>query len=180
MHEWLVFPEFGAWAPALQFAAGALAAALVQCLLVAARGLLTRRRKTRGLAFPPDDPTRIWAELKDLRAECVTSVANLETAVARLRDTATVRLDDSAGSADRLVQLQRALAEKETVIAALEQEKTELGLVQEQLLLQLHRQDGELASRAAALATAEQTIGLLQGLIGMPESAPPAPRRAAG
>jgi hypothetical protein len=53
--------------------------------------------------------------------------------------------------------------------------------VQEQLLLQLVRQDGELSSRSATLANAEQTIALLQGLVGISgQAAPPAPRRSAG
>src|SRR5262249_30185364 len=130
---------------------------------------------SRTLAFPPDDPTRIWAEFKELRGACVASATNLETVVARFKEAATARIAERAGSVDRLQQMQRALAENAATIGALEQQRVELELVQEQLLLQLERQDGELGSRAAALAAAEETIALMRGLIGVPES-----RRAAG
>src|SRR5215831_5908016 len=173
MHDWLVLPDIGALAPGLDFAAGAIAALLVQCVIVAGRRLLAWWRASRALDFPPDDPNRIWAEVRQLRAECATSAANLESVVARFRQGAMARIAERAGSADRLEHLRRALDEKAARIATLEQQNVDLELVQEQLLLQLVRQDGELNSRAAALATAEQTIGLLQGLIGLPESAPP-------
>ena len=181
MHEWLVLPDLGALAPGLHFAAGAIAVVLVQAVIVAGRSLLVWWRATRELEFPPDDPTRIWAELKELRAECATSATNLESVVARFRNAAMAQMAERAGSIDRLRELQQALGEKAATIAALEQQTAELELVQEQLLLQLQRQDGELGSRSAALATAEETIALLRGLIGIPEHAPPAvPRRATG
>ena len=44
MREWLVWPDFGALAPGLVFAAGALTVALVQRVIVACAGLLARRR----------------------------------------------------------------------------------------------------------------------------------------
>jgi hypothetical protein len=88
---------------------------------------------------------------------------------------------ERASSAARFQRLQRAFDEKAATIAGLEQAKIELELVQEQLLLQLHRQGEELESRAAELATAEQTIALLNGLIGLPDrTKPPTSRRAAG
>jgi hypothetical protein len=181
MHEWLVFPDFGGLAPGLNFAAGALAVVLVQCVIVAGRSLLAWRRASGHLEFPPHDPTRIWTELKQLRAACATSATNLESVVARFRQAAMAKMAERTGDADQLARLRSAFDEMAATIASLEQEKVELELVQEQLLLQLERQDGELGSRSAALATAEQTIALLQGLIGIPDRAPPPPpRRAAG
>jgi hypothetical protein len=150
----------------------------VQCVIVAGKSLLVWWRATRALEFPPDDPSRIWAELKELRAGCATSATNLESVVARFRDAAMAQMAERAGSIDRLREMEQALDEKAAVIISLEQEKAELELVQEQLVLQLQRKDGELGSRSAALATAEETIALLQGLIGRPVQ-PPAPRRAA-
>jgi hypothetical protein len=178
MHEWLGLPDFGAPAPGLHFAAGALAVVLVQCLIVVGRGLLGWWRASREIEFPPHDPSRIWSELKQLRAACATSATNLESVVAGFRKTAMAQM---AGDADQLVHLRAALDEKDVTVAALEQQKAELELVQEQLLLQLVRQDGELSSRSATLANAERTIALLQGLVGISDHAPPpAPRRAAG
>jgi len=179
MHEWLALPDLGALAPGLQVAAGAIAVVLVQCVIVAGRSLLGWWRAPRALEFPPDDPNRIWAELRELRAECATSAAGLETVVARFRDAALARIAERAGCAERLQEMQRALEAKAATIVSLEQQSAELELVQEQLLLQLQRQDGELGSRSAALAAAEETIALLRGLIGIPDHAPP-PRRAAG
>lgn len=180
MQEWPVLPDLGALAPGLQFAAGAIAVVLAQCVIVAGKGLLAWWRATGELAFSPADPSRIWAELRGLRAECATSAANLETVVARFRDAAMAQTARRAASVDRLGQMQHALDENAATIASLGRQKVELELVQEQLLLQLQRQDGELDSRSAALATAEQTIALLQGLIGTPDRAPrPAPRHAA-
>jgi hypothetical protein len=181
MHEWLVLPDLGAHAPGYHFAAGALAVVLVQCVIVAGKSFVAWWHASGHLEFPPDNPTRIWGELKQLRAECATSASNLETVVARFKDAATARVVERASSAARLQRLQRALDEKATAIAELEQQRAELELLQEQLLLQLQRQGEELSSRAAELATAEQTIALLNGLIGLPDrTKPPAPRRAAG
>jgi len=181
MLEWLVLSDFGAHAPGLDFAAGAIAVVLVLCVIVAGRSLLGWWRATGELAFPPGDPSRIWAELKELRAECATSASNLETVVARFRDAAMAQIAERDGSIDRVAQMQRTFDENAATIVALEQQKVELELVQEQLLLQLQRQDGELASRLVALAAAEETIALLQGLIGFSDrTPPPAPRRAAG
>jgi succinate dehydrogenase/fumarate reductase flavoprotein subunit len=181
MHDWLVFSDFSALAPGFHFAAGAIAVALVQGVIVAGRSFLAWWRASGRLEFPPDSPTRIWAELKELRAGCATSATNLEAVVARFGDAARAKVAERANGAARLQRLQRALDEKAAVIAGLEEKKAELALVQEQLLLQLHRQDEELRTRATELATAEQTIKLLNGLIGLPDRAkPPAPRRAAG
>ena len=63
MHEWLVLPDLGAFAPGLYFAAGALAVTLVQSAIVACKILWAEWRAARRQEFPPDDPTRIWAEL---------------------------------------------------------------------------------------------------------------------
>jgi hypothetical protein len=181
MHEWLAFSDSGAVAPGWHFAAGALAVVLVRCVIVAGKRFVAWWRASGELAFPPDNPTRIWAELKELRAECTASAANLETAVVRFRDAATARVTERTSGAVRFQRLQRALDDKATMIAELERQKAELELVQEQLLLQLHRQGDELESRATELATAEQTIALLNGLIGLPDrTKPPTPRRAAG
>jgi hypothetical protein len=181
MHEWLGLPDFGAPAPGLHFAAGALAVVLVQCLIVVGRGLLGWWRASREIEFPPHDPSRIWSELKQLRAACATSATNLESVVAGFRKTAMAQMAERAGDADQLAHLRAALDEKDVTVASLEQQKAELELVQEQLLLQLVRQDGELSSRSATLANAERTIALLQGLVGISDHAPPpAPRRAAG
>jgi hypothetical protein len=181
MHEWLAFPDPGAVAPGWHFAAGALAMVLVQSLIVAGRNFVSWWRTSGQPAFPPDNPTRIWAEFKELRAECVAAAGNLETVVARFRDAATARVGERASSAARFQRLQRALDEKVATIGGLEQQKAELELVQEHLLLQLQRQGEELSTRSAELATAEQTIALLSGLIGLPDQTKPAaPRRAAG
>src|SRR5262249_49594250 len=115
MHEWLLLTDLGAdlgaLAPAVHFAAGALAVMLRRAVVVAARDLLAWWRASRTLAFPPDDPTRIWAEFKELRGACVASATNLETVVARFKEAATARIAERAGSVDRLQQMQRALAE---------------------------------------------------------------------
>jgi hypothetical protein len=181
MHDWLVFPDLGAPAPGYHFAAGAIAVVLVQCAIMICRSFLAWWRASGRLEFAPDNPARIWAEVKELRAGCATSATNLEAVVARFRDAALAQMAERAGGAARFLRLQRALDEKVTVIAELEQQKAELELMKEQHLLQLHRQDEELSSRSAELATAEQTIALLNGLIGLPDcTKPPAPRRAAG
>jgi hypothetical protein len=177
MHELLGVPDVGALASGLHFAAGAIVVVLVQCVIVAAKSLVVWWRATRALEFPPDNPTRIWGELKELRAECATSATNLETVVAQFKDAAMAQMGERAASADRLRELQQALDERAATILSLEQEKAELELVQEQLVLQLQRKDGELGSRSAALVTAEETIALLQGLIGSRDQPP---RRAAG
>lgn len=180
MHEWLVFPDPGALAPGYHFAAGALAAVLVQCVIAAGKRFLAWWRASGRLEFPPDDPRRIWAELKELRVECAASAANLETVVARFKDAAMAQMARRDDGADRFRRLQRALDEKATIVAELEQKKVELELTQEQLLLQLCRQGEELDSRSAELATAEQTIALLNGLIGLPDRTKAAPHQAAG
>ena len=181
MHEWLVFPDSGPLAPEYHFAAGALAVVLVLCVIVAGKRFLAWWHASGRLEFPPDSPSRIWAEVKELRAGCAMSATHLEAVVARFKDAATARVGERASSAARFQRLQRAFDEQATMIAGLEQQKAELELVQEQLLLQLHRQGEELGSRLTELATAEQTIALLNGLIGLPDrTKPPAPRRAAG
>jgi hypothetical protein len=181
MHEWLAFTDFGALGPGYHFVAGATAVVLVQCAIVVCKSFVAWWRASGRLEFPPGNPTRIWTELKELRAECATSATNLEAVVARFRDAATARVGERASGAARFQRLQRAFDEKATMIAQLEQQNAELELVQEQLLLQLHRQGEELGSRSVELATAEQTIALLNGLIGLPDRAKPAPpRRAAG
>ena len=185
MHEWLALsgfalPDLGALAPAVHFAAGVVAVMLVQGVIVAwARW--ARRRAARRRAFRPGDPRAIWSELGRMRAECAASIANLEAAVARLKDTAQAHHAGRGSNVEPIERLQRALDEKAAIIRHLEQQKTELELLKEGHVLELRRQDEQLSSRAAALATAEQTIALLHGLIGRPELAPPpAPKRAAG
>src|SRR3954452_22048594 len=98
MREWLVWPDFGAVAPGLVFAAGALTGALLPAAIVACARWLARRRG-RAQVFPPDDPRRIWAELKELRADCAASTANLETVVVRLKDKATARVSEPSSTA---------------------------------------------------------------------------------
>src|SRR5262249_23910046 len=119
MHEW-AFPDFGALAPAYHVAAGALAAGLGLCVLVAARRLLARWRAPGALTSPPRNLARIWAELRELRGECAASAANLETVVARFRDIATVKIAARDNRAGQLEHLRRELDAKAAVIAGLE------------------------------------------------------------
>ena len=175
MHEWLALPDLGALAPGLYFATGALAVTLAQSAVVGCKALWAGWRAARRQEFPPDDPTRIWAELRQLRAECAASAGNLETVVGRLRDAAMAEVVERDARADRLEHLRRTLAEKSSTIGDLVQQKAALELVKETHVLQLHRQDEELASRSTALATAERTIALLRGLIGRNDRVVPTP-----
>ena len=175
MHESLALPDLGALAPGLYFAAGALVVTLVQGAIVACKALWAEWRASRRQEFPPDDPTRIWAELKQLRAECATSATGLETVVSRLRDAIMTEVVERDARADRLERLQRTLEEKSATIGDLEQQKAALELLRETHLLQLQRQDEELGSRSSALAAAEQTIALLRGLIGRSDRVVQAP-----
>jgi hypothetical protein len=180
MHELPVFPDLGALTLGFQFAAGAVAVTLVECVVLVCVFLLAKWRAARRHAFPPDNPKRIWAELKQLRAECVTSAANLEAAVARLKDTAMVQLVESGSSAHQLQRLQCALDQQASAIGSLERQKAELELSNERHQLQLRRQDAELSSRSSALATAEQTIALMRGLLGKSaRTQSPVPNRSA-
>jgi len=165
MHEWLVLADFGAdlgaLAPGLMFAAGALAVTLVQCAIVAGAGWL-RWRRGRARVFPPDDPRRVWAELKELRAECAASTGDLETAVAQLKDRTAAHLVERSSSAQ---QLRDALDQKAPRIDALERQVAALELAQARDVLELQRKDEELGSRSEALASAQQTIALLHGML---------------
>ena len=182
MHEWLVWPDFGALlgavAPGLEFAAGALTVAVLQWVIVACAGWLARRRG-RAAVFPPDNPRRIWAELKELRADCATSTANLETAVAQLKDKATAHLMERTSSAQELQRLQDALDQRASLIDALERQVAELELLRARHALELQRRDEELGRRSDALASAEKTIALLQGMLDVAGRAR-FPGRAAG
>jgi chromosome segregation ATPase len=115
--------------------------------------------------FPPDDPRRVWAELTELRADCATSTANLETVVARLKDKATAHLVERNSSAERLQRLQEALDQRAALVDALERQVAELELLRTRHALELQRRDEELARRSDALASAENTIALLQGML---------------
>jgi hypothetical protein len=163
MREWLVWADLGAVAPGLMFAAGALTAVLVQCAIVACVRWL--RRRARGQVFPPDDPRRVWAELTELRADCATSATKLETAFVRLRDKTTAHLVERNSNAQELQRLQEALAQRCTLIDALERQVAELELLRARNALELQRRDEELVSRSDALANAEKTIALMQGML---------------
>jgi vacuolar-type H+-ATPase subunit I/STV1 len=178
MREWLVWPDFSALAPGLVFAAGALTVTLVQCVIVACTRRLARRRG-RAQVFPPDDPRRVWAELTELRADCATSTANLETVVARLKDKATAHLVERNSSAERLQRLQEALDQRAALIDALERQVAELELLRTRHALELQRRDEELGRRSDALASAENTIALLQGMLDVAGRAR-SPSRVAG
>jgi hypothetical protein len=182
MREWLVWPDFGALlgalAPGLVFAAGAMTAMLAQCAIVACARWLARRR-ARAQVFPPDDPRRVWVELKELRADCAASTANLETVVAQLKDKATAHLMERDSSAQELQRLQDALGQRATLIDALERQVAELELLRVRHALELQRRDEELVSRSNALASAEKTIALLQGMLDVAGRAR-FPSRAAG
>jgi hypothetical protein len=186
MREWLVWPDFGALLgahlgalpPGLVFAAGALTVAVLQWAIVACAGWLGRRRG-RAQVFPPDDPRRIWAELKELRADCAASTTSLETVVARLKDKATAHLAERNSSAQRLQRLQEALDQRASLIDALERQVAELELLRARHVLELQRRDEELGSRSDALASAEKTIALLQGMLDVAGRAR-FPNRAAG
>jgi hypothetical protein len=182
MREWLVWPDvgalLGALAPGLVFAAGALTVAVLQWLIVACARWLGRRRGRAGV-FPPDDPRRIWTELKELRADCAASTANLETVVAQLKDKTTAHLTERNSSAERLQRLQEALDQRTALIDALERQVAELELLRARHALELQRRDEELGSRSDALASAEKTIALLQGMLDVAGRAR-FPSRAAG
>jgi hypothetical protein len=182
MREWLVWPDFGAvlgaLAPGLVFAAGALTVALLQCAIVACAGWLARRRG-RAQAFPPDDPRRIWTELKELRADCMASTTSLETVVAQLKDRTTTHVQERNSSAERLQRLQDALDQRASLIDALERQVAELELLRARHVLELQRRDEELGRRSDALASAENTIALLKGMLDVAGRAR-FPSRAAG
>jgi hypothetical protein len=179
MREWLVWPDlgaaFGALAPGLAFAAGALVVVLLQCAIVACIRLARRRVGV----FPPDEPRRVWAELKELRADCATSAAKLEIAFAQLKDRTTAHLVERSSNAQELHRLQEALDQRAALIDALERQVTELELLRARNTLELQRRDEELASRSDALANAEKTIALLQGMLDVAGRAR-FPSRAAG
>ena len=180
MHDWHVLPELGAIRAGLWFAAGAMTVALVQCVIVACASVARRLRPAGAYAFPSREPSLIWAELRELRAGCAASAANLETAVARLKESAMAQMVELGSSAHQLERLRRALDEKTSAIGALEQQRAELELVKERHLLALDRKDAELGTRSDALATAQRTIALLRGMLGPASNAlPQAPKRAA-
>ena len=180
MHDWHVLPELGAIRAGLWFAAGAMTVTLVQCVIVACASLVRRLRPAGACEFPARDPGLIWAELRELRADCAASAANLETAVAKLKQSAMAQMVELGSSAHRLERLRRALDEKTSAIGALEQQRAELELLKERHLLALDRKDAEIGTRSDALATAQRTIALLRGMLGPASSPqPPAPRGAA-
>jgi len=168
MREWLVWPDLGALlsalAPGLVFAAGALTVVLLQWVIVACARALARRR-ARGQTFPPDDPRRVWTELKELRADCAARTTTLETAVAQLKHRTTAHLTERHGNAQELLRLQEALDQRAALTDALERQVAELELLRARHTLELQRRDEELASRSDALASAEKTIALLQGML---------------
>ncbi len=181
MREWLVWADLsadlGAVAPGIAFAAGAAAVMLVQAAVLAAVRSVARWRAPR--VFPPDDPRRIFAELKELRADCATSAANLERAVAQLKDKTTAHIAERNNGAEQLQRLQDALDQRATLIDALERQVAELELLRTRHALELQRRDEELARRSDALANAETTIALLQGMLDVAGRAR-LPSRAAG
>jgi hypothetical protein len=181
MREWLVWPDFGALlgalAPGLVFAAGALTVVLLQWAIVACVRWLRRRARARVL--PPDDPRRVWAELTELRADCATSTARLETVVARLKDKTTAHLVERHGNAQELHRLREAVGQQAALIDALERQVAELELLRTRNALELRRRDEELVSRSDALANAEKTITLMQGMLDVAGRAR-FPSRAAG
>jgi hypothetical protein len=180
MHDWHVLPELGAIRASLWFAAGAMTVTLVQCVIVACASLVRRLRPAGAYEFPSREPSLIWAELRELRAGCAASAANLETAVAKLKQSAMAQMVELGSSAHRLERLRRALDEKTSAIGALEQQRAELELLKERHLLALDRKDAELGTRSDALAAAQRTIALLRGMLGPASSAPPqASKRAA-
>jgi hypothetical protein len=162
MREWLSWPEFGAVAPALVFAAGALTAILLRRAIVFVAGRLTRRRAR---AFAPDDPRRIWAELKELRSDCAACATGLEAAVARLKDTTTAHLRERNRNAEQLQRLREARDQSGALIEALERQVAEHELLRAHHGMELQRKDEELARRSHALANAEQTNALLRGML---------------
>jgi hypothetical protein len=178
MGDWLVLPDLGALAPQHVFAAGALAATLALSVIIACAGWLARRR-AGAQVFPPDDPRRIWAELKELRAECAASTNNLEVAVAHLKDRTAAHLDQRSSSAQQLQRLQDALDQRAPLVDALERQVAELELLKARHVLELQRKDEELGSRSDALASAEQTNALLRGMLDVAGRAR-LPNRAAG
>ncbi len=178
MREWLSWPEFGSVAPALVFAAGALTAILLRCVIVALAGWLTRRRAR---VFAPDDPRRIWAELKELRADCAACATSLEAAVAQLKDKATTHLRERDRNAEQLQGLRDALERKGALIETLERQVAEHELLRAHHVRELQRKDEELASRSHALASAERTNALLRGMLDVQGRARARPSsRAAG
>jgi chromosome segregation ATPase len=171
MTEWLMLMNVAALPPDALFAAGAMTVTLVQCVIVAWVRRQARRRAARTHEFAPANPDRIWAELKQLRADCETSTTNLEVSVATLKEKALGRIQELGSKAHEVQHLHRALEEKSSVIGALEDQKADLERWRERHLLQLHRKDEELSTRADALATAERTIALLKGMLEFPEVA---------
>src|ERR1700736_3810457 len=103
MHDWLPLPDFGAMAPRHLFAAGAMTVTLVQCVIVAWTSVVARRRRTAHAGeFPPDNPHRIWAELKQLRADCAMSAESLEGALAKLKEKALARMIERGSNTHQL------------------------------------------------------------------------------
>ncbi len=172
MREWLALSDVGALAPEHLFAAGAITVTLVQCAIVACARWLARRRGRRPM-FPPGDPRRIWAELKELRAECAGSAAKLEAAVARLKDRTMAYLAEREGGAQQIRRMQEALDQRASLVDALERQVAELELLKARHVLELERRDEELSSRSDALASAEQTIALLRGMLDVAGRAQP-------
>ena len=126
-----------------------------------------------------DDPRRIWAELTELRADCAASTTNLELVVAQLKDKTAAHLAERNGGAQRLQRLEEALDQRASLIDALERQVAELELLRARHVLELQRRDEELVSRSDALASAEKTIALLQGMLDVAGRAR-FPSRAAG
>jgi predicted RNase H-like nuclease (RuvC/YqgF family) len=181
MKEWLMLMNVAALPPGVLFAAGAMTVTLVQCVIVAWARRQARRRAARTHEFTPTNPDLIWAALKQLRADCETSTTNLEMSVATLKEKALGRIRELGSKAHEVQHLHRALEEKASAIGALEEQRADLERWRERHLLQLHRKDEELSTRADALATAERTIALLKGMLEFPAAArTPAPGRGNG
>ncbi len=100
-----------------------------------------------------------------LRAECDTSAANLEDGVTQLKQMVLARVRELERAATEMRQLRRELKDKSATIDVLEQAKSDLELWKARHLLELRRKDEELGANAEALATAEQTIAILRGLV---------------
>jgi hypothetical protein len=178
MSAWLAMHRLDALSPAVAFAAGVIALAVIQGIVLACWKLLGRRPDTDARWQSPANPQRQRDDIERLRAACDASAANLESGVARLKQTALERVRELERAASELRRVRRELKDKAATIGALERAKSDLELWRERHLLVLKRKDEELGASADALATAEQTIALLRGMIDpLGRARVPMPRR---
>ncbi len=159
---WDLFARAMQLDPALLFAAGVLAATLVEAPIMVLIHVRAVRRDARRLTVPRAKSRHMWPELRQLRTDLKASAAELELGLARLQDSASERVRELREKSELVGELQGALAEKSSLLQSLVDEHTSLRLWENKLMAELRAAKNELSVHADALACAERTIAELK------------------